>query len=130
FGDGAHVRALDELANASKTYDEVHRRFGNPSGSGHLLSFAGNLKTMVTLALAHGLMGPGYMIATVLGQLGAAKFLASPAGAASASRFGTAMRRLQTSPTLANAATARMSMRNMRNTATALGIAHNIPDEK
>jgi hypothetical protein len=40
------------------------------------------------------------------------------------------MQRLQASPTLANAAAARLSKRNMRNTATALGIAHNIPDEK
>jgi hypothetical protein len=130
FGDGTHVRALDELAAASKKFDEVHRRFGNPSGSGHMVNFAKGAGAVMT-AMASGLvLGPLYTIAGALGTYGAAKFLASPAGASSAARFATRMQRLQVAPTLANAAAAKLSMRNMRNTATGLGIAHSIPDQK
>lgn len=129
FGDGGHVRALDELAAASKKFDEVHRRFGNPSGSGHIVSFAKGLGAVATAAVAGSLLGPLYTIAGGLGTYGAAKFLAAPAGAASAARFATRMQRLQAAPTLANAAATKLSMNNMRNTATALGIAHTIPGE-
>jgi hypothetical protein len=129
FGDGAHVRALDDLAAASKTYDEVHRRFGNPSGSGHTVNF-GHLAALVAGMAAGSILGPLKILGGWFAANKLSNFLASPAGAASASRFAVQMRRLQSAPTLANAAAARMTVRNMRNTATALGIAHTIPNDK
>jgi hypothetical protein len=129
FGDGAHVKALDELAAASKKFDEVHRRFGNPSGSGHTINFA-KIATVATAAATGSLLGPLHLLGGWFAGRKFANFLATPAGAASASRFAAQMQRLQSAPTLANAAAARLSARNLGNTATALGISHNIPDGK
>lgn len=129
FGDGAHVRALDDLAAASKKFDEVHRRFGNPSGSGHTINFA-KIATVAAAAATGSFLGPLHLLGGWFAGRKFANFLATPAGAASASRFATRMQRLQDAPNLANAAAARLSVRNMGNTATALGIAHNIPDTK
>jgi hypothetical protein len=133
FGDSGHVRSLDELAEASKRFDEVSRRFGNVSGSGHTVNFS---------KVAHA--GLGALAATLAGSLGGplslaggwfgsrqfANFLATPAGAASAHRFVRAAQRLQDAPTVANAVAAKMTMRNMGNTAAALRIPHSIPTEK
>jgi hypothetical protein len=131
FGDGAHVRALDELAAASKKFDEVHRRFGNPSGSGQTINFAkiAGLAAATAGGGALALFAPVKLLGGWFAGRKLANFLATPAGAASASRFTTQMHRLQMVPTMANAAAARLSMNNMRNTATSLGIAHNIPDQ-
>jgi hypothetical protein len=128
FGDGTHVRALDELADASKTFDEVHRRFGNPSGSGQVINFGKGLAAVAGAMAAGTLIGPMKIIAGALGGYGTAKFLASPAGAASAARFARQMQRLQASPTVTNAAAVRLSMRNMRNTALALSSASRPPN--
>jgi len=127
FGDGAHVRALDELADASRTFDEVHRRFGNPTGSGHTVNFA-KVATVAAAAATGALLGPVKLLGGWFVGRKFANFLATPQGAASASRFAKQMQRLQDVPSLANAAAARLSVRNMRNTATTLGIAHDIPD--
>jgi hypothetical protein len=129
FGDGAHVKALDELAAASKKFDEVHRRFGNPSGSGHTINFA-KIATVATAAATGSLLGPMHLLGGWFAGRKFANFLATPAGAASTSRFAIQMQRLQSAPSLANAAAARLSLRNLGNTATALGISHNIPDGK
>jgi hypothetical protein len=118
FGDSAHVRALDELADASKTFDDVHRRFGNPSGSGHVVNVGKGLGLLATGAL----VGPLKMLAGGLGVHGVAKFLARPAGAASAARFARQMQRWQAAPSTANVAALGLSMRNVRNTAQALGV--------
>jgi hypothetical protein len=130
FGDGAHVKALDELAEASRQFDEKMRRFGNPSGSGQMLTFGKSLGAALSAVVAGHVIGPLGIVAAGLGTLGASKLLASPAGASSAARFARRMQLLQERPTLPNTAAARLAMRNMRNTATSLGIQHNIPDEK
>jgi hypothetical protein len=129
FGDGAHVRALDELADASKTFDQVHRRFGNPSGSGHTINFA-KVAGVAAAAATGALLAPIKLLGGWFAGRTFANFLATPQGAASAARFAKQMRRLQDAPSLGNAAAARMAVRNMRNTATSLGIAHNIPDTR
>lgn len=125
---GPHVAALDDIATISRHYDQVHRRFGNPSGSGHVINFAHGLGAVVTGMLSGALLGPLSTVGLWLGGVGVSKFLSTPAGAASLARFAKQMERLQAAPTLANAAAARLATRNMRNTAIALGIdATNIP---
>jgi hypothetical protein len=126
FRDGAHIKALDELAAASKQFDEVHRRFGNPSGSGQHVNFA-KVATIATAAATGTLLGPVKVLGGWFVGRKLANFLATPAGAASASRFTQQMQRLQTSPSMGNAAAVQMTMRNMRNTALALGIQSDIP---
>lgn len=130
FGNaGAHVEALDDIATISNHYDQVHRRFGNPSGSGHTINFAHGLTSAVGAMLSGTLLGPTATVAGWLGGLGYSKFLSTPQGASSVARFARRMERFQAKPSIENAAAARMSMRNMRNTALSLGIAANIPDE-
>jgi hypothetical protein len=129
FGDGAHVRALDDLASASKQFDQVHRRFGNPSGSGQAINF-GKIATIAGAAATGTLIGPVKLLGGWFVGRKFANFLATPQGAASASRFAQQMQRLQGNPSLGNAAAVQMSMRNMRNTALALGIETKIPDRE
>jgi len=121
-GSGPHVAALDDIAAISKHYDLVHRRFGNPSGSGQAINFVKGLGGVATAALSGSLLGPLYTAGLWLGGIGVSKFLATPAGAASLARFSKQMQRLQAAPTLPNAAAARLATRNMRNTAITLGI--------
>ena len=126
--DGAHIKALDELAAASKQFDEVHRRFGNPSGSGQHVNFA-KVVTIATAAATGSLVGPlNVLTGWFMPGRKFANFLATPAGAASASRFIQQMRRLQANPSMGNAAGVQMTMRNMRNTALGLGIESHIPN--
>jgi hypothetical protein len=126
--NGGHVGSLDELARASKQFDDVYKRFGNPSGSGGHINF-GKVATIAAAAVAGKLVGISTLGAGWFAGRRYANFLARPAGAASASRLATALQRVQSAPSLANAAAVKMSVRNMRNTATALGIANNIPDQ-
>jgi hypothetical protein len=127
---GQHVAALDDIATVSKHFDDIHRRFGNPSGSGQHINFA-NLASLAGAALTGTLTNP---IATATlylgGGYGLSKFLATPQGAASLARFSNRMQKLQEVPTVANAAAARLAARNMKNTALSLGIATHIPDQR
>ena len=129
FGDGAHVRALDELADASETFDKVHARFGNPSGSGQAINYM-KVAGMASMIAGGTFVAPLTTLGSWFAGRQFAHLLATPQGAASASRFVRQVQRLQSAPTLANAAATKLTVRNMRNTATALGIAHNIPDHK
>jgi hypothetical protein len=124
---GPHVAALDDIATISKHFDDVHRRFGNPSGSGHVINFAHSLKAIAAAALTGTIAGPLGTASLWLGGVGVSKFLSTPQGAASLARLSKQMQRLQDVPTVQSAAAARLAARNMRNTALALGIHATIP---
>jgi hypothetical protein len=126
---GPHVAALDDLATISKHFDEVHRRFGNPSGSGASVNFAHTLKAVALGAATGTLAGPATVIGGWLGGAGYSKFLSTPQGAASAARFARRLQKLQEIPSVGNAAATRLAARNLKNTALSLDIAANIPDQ-
>lgn len=121
LGNSGHVAALDDIATVSKKFDEVQRRFGNPSGSGHTINFA-KTAALVAAALSGTLMAPLHAIGGLFGAYGAAKLLATPQTAASIARLSGRMQRLQEVPSVANASATGLAMRNLRNTAAALGI--------
>jgi hypothetical protein len=123
-----HAKSLDNLVAISRQYDQVFKRFGNPSGSGHILTFAKSLATMTAAMAAGTLLGPVATLGGWLGIAGYSKLLATPQGAASMARFASQMQKFQDTPSLGNAAATRLAARNLRNTAIAIGVHADIPD--
>jgi hypothetical protein len=124
LGNTGHVAALDDIATVSKKFDEVQRRFGNPSGSGQVVNF-GKTAALVAGALAGTLIAPLKAIGGLYGTYKVSQMLARPQTAASIARLSRQMQRLQEVPSTANAAATSLAMRNLRNTALALGIHEN-----
>ena len=98
MGDGAHIRALDALANASENMDITLKKFGNISGSGTHVNYIKALGTAAGLIVGGKILGPLNLLGGWYVGKRFANFLATPAGASSAARFAEQMQRFHTSP--------------------------------
>ena len=114
FGNaGAHRQALDDIALISDRLKQVGQKFGNPSGTAQNANL---------FALAGGLISAP--ISTITGAVGgavAAKILASPASAASASRWSKAYQAFATRPSPHTIGALQVASRNLANMARDLG---------
>jgi hypothetical protein len=114
FGNaGPHRQALDDIMTISQRLKEVGQRFGNPSGTAQNVNMA---------ALAGGAFtAPLTTLATAVGGAVAARILAAPAAASSASKWTRAYAALQIRPTTHTIAAYQVASRNLANTAKSLG---------
>jgi hypothetical protein len=114
FGNaGPHRQALDDIMTISQRLKEVGQRFGNPSGTAQNVNMA---------ALAGGAFtAPLTTLATAVGGAIAARILAAPAAASSASKWTRAYAALQIRPTTHTIAAYQVASRNLANTAKSLG---------
>lgn len=122
--NGGHVAALDDIATVSRKFNEVQKRFGNPSGSGGVVNFA-KAGALAAAALGGTLVAPLKAVGGLYGAYKLSQLLARPEGAASIARLTRQMQRLQEVPSAGNASATGLAYRNLRNTALALGIHEN-----
>jgi hypothetical protein len=128
FGNaGEHVKALDDIALIANRIKSERAKYGNPSGTGQ--TTAGQ-KMMAGVTGALSAIGAGQIgagVGTLVGGavlggagFGAAKVLASPAGAASLARAVRAAERAAQAPTKQNQVAAALTQRNLENTVKSL----------
>ncbi len=126
FGNaGAHRQALDDIATISERMKQIGSRYGNPSGTGQQVSFAA---TGASIAGAAGALFTGnpapalVMLSTALSGYGAARILASPAGASSAAKWSRAYEAFRLRPSPRSVAALQVATTNLANTAQGIGI--------
>jgi hypothetical protein len=115
FGNaGSQRKAIDDIALISDRLKQIGSRFGNPSGTTQNANFT---------ALGAGLVAsPLTTLASALGGFAIAKFLAAPAGAASAAKWSAAYSKAAIAATPQAKALFKVTTRNLVNTAQSLGI--------
>lgn len=114
FGNaGPQRQALDDIATISDRLKQVGQKFGNPSGTAQNVNL---------FALASGFIAaPMTTLASVVGGNIAARILAAPAGASSASKWTKAYAALTTRPSAHTLAAYQVASRNLANTAQGFG---------
>lgn len=125
FGNaGPHRQAIDDIMTISERLKQVGQRFGNPSGTAQNTSGAA-LGASAASAFGHALYGnfvPALtLLSGVTGGAVAAKILAAPAGASSASKWVRAYAALTLRPSAHTIAAYQVASRNLANTAQSLG---------
>lgn len=121
FGNaGPQRQALDDIMTISERLKQIGQRFGNPSGTAQNVNMVG---------LGSGfLAAPLTTLSAAVGGAVAAKILASPAGASSASKWTKAYSALAMRPTTQAIAGYQVASRNLANTAQSLGSNANVID--
>lgn len=114
FGNaGPQRQALDDIMIISERLKQIGQRFGNPSGTAQNANF---------FALAGGVIAaPLTTLSSAVGGAVAAKILASPAGASSASKWTKAYASLAVRPSAQTIAAYQTASRNLANTTQSLG---------
>jgi hypothetical protein len=114
FGNaGPQRQALDDIMIVSERLKQVGQRFGNPSGTAQNANF---------FALAGGaIAAPLTTLSSAVGGGIAAKILAAPASASSASKWTKAYAALAVRPSAQTIAAYQTASRNLANTAQSLG---------
>lgn len=114
FGNaGPQRQALDDIMTISERLKQIGSKFGNPSGTAQNVNLAG--------LVAGAVSAPLTTLSAAVGGTVAAKLLAAPAGASSASKWTRAYAALSMRPSAHTIAAFQTASRNLANTAQGFG---------
>jgi hypothetical protein len=131
FGqEGAHVKALDDLAVIAQRLKDVKKKYGNSSGTAQTTALQ-QLGAIVTTSAGGAFTGsPGLAGLAIAGGVGGnvvARVLASPAGASSLAKHAKALEQQVKTPTPMAQALVSRTERNLVNTIKTLGASRAPP---